>query len=226
MSGFTLGDYVTVNERLKAALDKYPDLIVNEDAPKFIEAPDGKIFVEVRMVVRRSHDDLIPMVGFIWEEYPGTTPYTRGSEQPNAATSCLGRILGYMGFGIGKSIASADDVQRREEVRAKPDLKIVKAVGNSVARSVDPFTDEPQGEVIVGDCTKGQMGKIRALGRERGVTLTPTLCKDISKIVGRTISKLDSLTKREASTVIEAWAPKIIPNEAGEIPDPIDEEPF
>jgi hypothetical protein len=226
MSGFSLGDYVTVNERLKAALDKYPDLIVNEDAPKFIEAPDGKIFVEVRMVVRRSHDDLIPMVGYIWEEYPGTTPYTRGSEQPNAATSCLGRILGYMGFGIGKSIASADDVQRREEVRAKPDLKIVKAVANSVARPVDPFTDEPQGDVIVGDCTKGQMGKIRALGRERGVTLTPTLCKDISKIIGRTITKLDSLTKREASTVIEEWAPKIIANEAGEIPDPIDEEPF
>ncbi|NBX13218.1 MAG: hypothetical protein EBR06_05285, partial [Acidimicrobiia bacterium] len=66
----------------------------------------------------------------------------------------------------------------------------------------------------------------RALGRERGVTLTPTLCKDISKVIGRTISKLDSLTKREASNVIEAWAPKIIPNEAGEIPDPIDEEPF
>ena len=51
MSGFSLGDYVTFNERLKAALEKYPDLIVNEDAPKFVEAPDGKIFVEVRMVV-------------------------------------------------------------------------------------------------------------------------------------------------------------------------------
>ena len=86
MSGFSLGDYVTVNERLKAALAKYPDLIVNEDAPRFIEAPDGKTFVEVRMVVRRSHEDLIPMVGYIWEEYPGQTPYTRGSEQPNAAT--------------------------------------------------------------------------------------------------------------------------------------------
>ena len=53
MSGFSLGDYVTVNERLKAALQKFPDLIVEEHPPKFVEAPDGKVFVEVRMVVRQ-----------------------------------------------------------------------------------------------------------------------------------------------------------------------------
>jgi hypothetical protein len=95
---FSLGDYVTVNDRLKAALEKFPDLRVAELPPKMIEA-GGKHFIEVQMTVYRHAEDLVPMVGHAWEEFPGTTPYTRGSEAANAATSCLGRILGYMGFG-------------------------------------------------------------------------------------------------------------------------------
>jgi hypothetical protein len=47
---FSLGDYVTVNERLKAALEKFPDLRVAELPPKMIEA-GGKHFVEVQMTV-------------------------------------------------------------------------------------------------------------------------------------------------------------------------------
>ena len=232
MSGFSLGDYVTVNERLKAALEKYPELIVNEDPPRFVEAPDGKTFVEVRMVVRRDRDDLVPMIGFIWEEYPGTTPYTKGSEQPNAATSCLGRILGYMGFGIGKSIASADDVQRRETVRQKPDPVIVKAVAKAVTYPngdpvLDPFTDEPQVDAPrEAGASKAQMGKIRALGKEKGIATTQGLTDAITQLLGRKVEKLDYLSKREASKVIEAWLPKVIQNPAGEVPDQLDEEPF
>jgi hypothetical protein len=232
MGGFSLGDYVTVNERLKAALEKFPDLIVEEHPPKFVEAPDGKTFVEVRMVVRRDRDDLIPMVGYIWEEYPGKTPYTLGSEQPNAATSCLGRILGYMGFGIGKSIASADDVQRRETVRQKTDPVIVKAVAKAVTYPngdpvLDPFTDEPQvDEPREAGASKAQMGKIRALAKERGIVTTKGITDGITQLLGRKVEKLDYLSKREASRVIESWLPKVISNPAGEIPDQLDEEPF
>jgi hypothetical protein len=232
MGGFSLGDYVTVNERLKAALEKFPDLIVEEHAPKFVEAPDGKTFVEVRMVVRRDRDDLIPMVGYIWEEYPGKSSFTLGSEQPNAATSCLGRILGYMGFGIGKSIASAEDVQRRETVRQKNDPVIVKAVAKAVTYPngdpvLDPFTDQPQvDEPREAGASKAQMGKIRALAKERGIVTTKGITDAITQLLGRKVEKLDYLSKREASKVIEAWLPKVIANPAGEIPDQLDEEPF
>ena len=54
---FSLGDYVTVNERLRAALEKFPDLRVAELPPKIVEA-GGKLFVEVQMFVRRHADDL------------------------------------------------------------------------------------------------------------------------------------------------------------------------
>jgi hypothetical protein len=230
MSGFSLGDYVTVNERLKAALERFPELRVVEDAPKFVEAPDGKTFIEVSMTVYRSPEDPLPMRGFIHEEYPGTTPYTKASEQANASTSCLGRILGFMGFGIGKSIASADDVQRREHSKPftlqKP--KIVPTVYPDGSPVPDPFTGKQQEskEYAPGDATKAQMGKIRALGKGFGVATTKGLCERIAPVIGRSITSLDQLTKREAGQVIESWLPPVIPDPAGEIPTPLDEEPF
>jgi hypothetical protein len=203
---FSLGDYVTVNDRLLQALEKFPDLRIKEGEPIFVTAPDGKVYVQTSMTVYRAWDDMIPMVGYIWEEFPGTTPYTKGSEQPNAATSCLGRILGYMGFGIKKSIASRDDVARRETV--KPRIEpVTYPNGDPVP---DPFTDQQQTRTVYppGDATKGQMGKIRGLGRERGVVSNAGLMNAVGKVIGRTISQLDDLSKREASSVIEAWSPE------------------
>lgn len=230
MSGFSLGDYVTVNERLKAALEKFPELRVVEDAPKFIEAPDGKTFIEVRMTVFRDTEDKRPMIGYIHEEYPGTSSFTKGAEQANASTSCLGRILGFMGFGIAKSIASKDDVERREAPRAstpqKP--KVVPVVYEDGGPVPDPFTGDQQKDEVnpPGDISKAQMFKIRALGKERGIVTTPGLTSAISPIVKRKITKLDDLSKREASRVIEEWLPPVIPDPAGEIPGPLEEEPF
>jgi hypothetical protein len=227
---FNLDNYVTVNERLRLALEKFPDLRVHESEPRLIEA-GGQLFIQVEMVVRRTADDLVPMVGYIWEEFPGKTPYTKGAEQPNAATSCLGRILGYMGFGITKSIASQDDVARREPkketfVPQKP--KVVPVTYPDGGPVPDPFTGEQQthDEFPPGDVTKPQMGKIRALGKGMGVSTTKGLCERISPLIGRSIVSLDQLSKKEAGHVIESWIAPVIPDPAGEIPDPIHDEPF
>ena len=227
---FSLGDYVTVNDRLKAALAKYPDLIVREDAPRIIEA-GGKLFVEARMEVYRDANDLVPMIGHAWEEFPGTTPYTRGSEAANAMTSCLGRILGYMGFGITKSIATREDVQHREPTQSprqafRQQIPTVTPTTYPDGDPVpDPFTGEQQTTNVYppGDVTKGQMGKIRALGRERQLLANKALYAAVTGIIGRPISALDVLSKREASAIIEAWLPPVIPDPAGEVAD---EEPF
>ena len=77
-----------------------------------------------------------------------------------------------------------------------------------------------------GDVTKPQMGKIRALGKGMNVATTKGLCERISPIIGRTITSLDQLSKKEAGKVIESWLPPVIPDPAGEIPTPLDEEPF
>jgi hypothetical protein len=236
MMSFSLGDYVTVNDRLKAALEKFPELRVIERAPRIVDAA-GKTFVEVQMTVYRDASDTVPMLGHAWEEFPGTTPYTRGSEAANAATSCLGRILGYMGFGINKSIATQDDVKHREPqhtpqspraafVAQKP--KVVPTVYPSGEAVPDPFTGEQQMTNVypAGDVTKGQMGKMRALAREQNIMSNKDLFAAIGGIIGRNINALDVMSKREASQVIESWLPPVIPDPAGEIPTPFDEEPF
>jgi hypothetical protein len=58
------------------------------------------------------------------------------------------------------------------------------------------------------------------------VATTKGLCERIAPIIGRSITSLDQLSKKEAGKVIESWLPPVIPDAAGEIPDPLDEEPF
>jgi hypothetical protein len=52
------------------------------------------------------------------------------------------------------------------------------------------------------------MFKIRALGKERGLVSNMGLMGAVGKVIGRSISQLDDLSKREASSVIEAWSPE------------------
>jgi hypothetical protein len=52
------------------------------------------------------------------------------------------------------------------------------------------------------------MGKIRGLGRQRGIVSNMGLMGAVGKVIGRSINALDDLSKREASSVIEAWSPE------------------
>lgn len=108
-----LDGYIQVPERLRLALEKYPDLRIVEDDPKIVEI-DGHYFISVKVTVYRDADDPLPTVGTAWEPFPGRTPYTKDSEMMNASTSALGRALGFMGLGIDRSIASANEVQNRQ----------------------------------------------------------------------------------------------------------------
>lgn len=107
-----LSGYVFVRDRLRLALEKYPDLHVTEKTPIFQEV-NGATIILCEVIVGRTPDDPHPINAHATEPYPGKTPYTRDSEVANGMTSALGRALGYLGFGIDKSIASADDVQNR-----------------------------------------------------------------------------------------------------------------
>ena len=104
-----LSGYVTVVDRLRAALEAFPDLrIVERSAELVTWADDLRLLCTVE--VRRTVDDPVPVVASAAEVYPGRTPYTRGSELMNGMTSAVGRALGYMGFGLAAGLASADEV--------------------------------------------------------------------------------------------------------------------
>jgi hypothetical protein len=185
------------------ALEKYPDLRIQESQPSFREVND-KLYIEIRCTVWRDKDDQLPTIAFCWEPFPGTTPYTRDSEQMNASTSALGRALGMMGFGIDHKMASKQEVLARQEPRTEvaryPDGEPIP----------DPFTGEPQTNVVPmkagpGKASEKQIGMIRALGRTRGYTPGSQIMREIGNVLNREVVKFDELSKQEASAVITAW---------------------
>ena len=106
-----LGDYVDVPTRFRLALDKWPELRVIEEPAKVITIGD-KTFISVTMTVYRDPSDPLPCVATCWELFPGRTPFNLNSEQQNASTSCLGRVLGLM-LPFSK-MASFEEVQNRQ----------------------------------------------------------------------------------------------------------------
>jgi hypothetical protein len=98
----------------------------------------------------------------MFEPYPGRTTFTKLSEQANGATSALGRALGYMGFGIDKSIASSNEVLGRQQ-SAEDDRKTVV----SIARPT-PVLDSPRETPtsVMGPRSK-QIGEARLSAREQ-----------------------------------------------------------
>ena len=106
-----LKDYVDVPTRFRLALDKWPELRVVETPAEIVTIGD-RTFISVTMTVYRDPSDPLPCIATCWEPFPGMTPYVKNSEQMNASTSCLGRVLGLM-IPFGK-MASFEEVQNRQ----------------------------------------------------------------------------------------------------------------
>ena len=195
MSGFKLGDYVDVPTRLAMALKKYPDLRIAESRPQIVEV-DAQKFVEISCTVWRDANDLVPVVAYCWEQIPGKTPYTRGSEMMNSSTSCLGRALGFLGLGIGKSIASRDEVETAQARHAPAQLAAVVPMRDDVEV---PFPEEKPRDYA----TPKQLGMMRALANGQGLK-GDDLKSFCSATVGREIHTTGDLLKHDVSKVIDA----------------------
>lgn len=137
---FDLSEYVDVKTRLKQALKVFPQLRIVEHRPEITTVGD-QLFIECSVTVSRDPDDPIPVTAYMFEPYPGRTSFTKLSEQANGATSALGRALGYMGFGIDKSIATSNEVLGRQEA-ADDRNKVI-----NVARPT-PVLDGPRAKEI------------------------------------------------------------------------------
>lgn len=117
--GFDQSDYVDVKTKLRLAYARWPDMKIHETEPKIVEI-GGDLKIQITCTVHRTPDDPIPAVFTCWEPYPGTTPFTRGSEQQNCSTSAVGRALSIAGIGLGSPIASAEDVRNAQAANTGP----------------------------------------------------------------------------------------------------------
>ncbi len=120
---FNIDNYVDVPTRLAEALKRFPDLRIQETSAEVVTMPDGSTFYRCTVTVWRDDKDPLPSIATAAEPYPGKTPYTKNSEFMVGMTSALGRALGYMGFGINKSIASRNEIEARQDPK-KPDAQI------------------------------------------------------------------------------------------------------
>jgi len=188
-----LDGYVTVNERLKLALQKYPELRVEELPFQIVEIGDQtNLHCTVR--VYTTPDDARPVLGSVLEPVPGRTPYTRHSELMVGMTSALGRALGYLGFGIDKGIASNDEVAARvgtdrEFNDAMPAVKATKvgsraktgaqkAAQAALERAGSADTGEPAESLL--EAFPGASVKKRAEPTEKMLNFYKRLCRERS----------------------------------------------
>jgi len=192
MNAFNLGDYVDVPTRLAQALKQFPDLRIQETKP-IIVTVDNQQYVEISCTVWRDANDLLPTVAYCWEPIPGKSPFTKGSEMMNASTSCLGRALGFLGMGIGKSIASRNEVQARQPAT-------VAQVSPIRADLEQPFGDTTDTKQYA---SPKQRGMIRAKAFEKKIG-TAELMPYINKLLKNEYSSIEALSKQEASQVIES----------------------
>ncbi len=169
-----LDGYVDVAQRLRLALLAHPNLRIVESAPEIRYVGD-RAFLEVNVTVWRNEDDAQPVNAHAWEPFPGRTPFTRDSEMMNAATSALGRALGYMGFGIDRGISTADEIRHRQDTPDAPQRPVEAPV--SAERPVD---GPPP--------TSRQLDTIHAICRERGQDFahwTPRSAEEASMFIER-----------------------------------------
>jgi hypothetical protein len=142
-----LGDYIEVKDRLKMALEKHPELRVIEEPAQTIPIGD-RLFLICRVQVHRDTTDTMPVVAAAWEPLPGRTPYTKDSELMVGFTSALGRALGYMGFGITKSIASANEVKNRPPESPRIDANALGGTEGAPKWNADNGASEKQKRAI------------------------------------------------------------------------------
>jgi hypothetical protein len=133
MSDFKISDdYTEVPERMAMVRALYPNATfrpANLDKPYSIEKIGEINYIIYTAAIYREPFDECPAIGIAWEQVPGLTPFTKGSELMNAETSAWGRACIAVGIPA-KKIASAEDVRNRQSEK-------IKVIAN------EPVIDDP-----------------------------------------------------------------------------------
>ena len=207
-----LKDYVDVPARMRMVHEKFPDVRIVEHEPRIITIGD-KLYIQVKVQAWRSPDDQHPCIAYCWEPFPGDTPYTRDSEQMNAATSALGRLAALLLPGAFAKQASANEVLHRA---GPPRQARVPAVGGPDPWDTDAEHAQAINDIIVREreakqqasagapASAPQKKMIAAVAKRKGLTVTEDLRVFCADTIGRDLVSAKDLTKAEASQVIDA----------------------
>jgi len=163
---YDLGDYVDVKTRIELLLKKYPEASIQFEFCGLMEGNPDYIWGIAR--VYRTADDVRPSTGTCSELAQGKTAFTRGSELANLETSAIGRAIGALGIGLGKSMASKQEVNAAQARQVTPTAAPIE---------VDPWAlvDEPNLDRPV--CAHGQMERKTGFKKD-GTPYAGWICAD------------------------------------------------
>ena len=159
-STFNLGDYVDVKERLKLFYDRYPDGSIQFEFKGILESNPDMIWGIA--YAYRTAEDQKPGIGTASELAIGKTTYTRGSELMNLETSAWGRAIAALGIGLGKSVATKQEVQSAAERQMDPwgEKPLPAVPERPVKGPASPMTDKQYKYIIA--CFNGATDAMKA----------------------------------------------------------------
>lgn len=144
---YDISDYVDVKTRIDLFYAKYPDGSIQFEFMGVM--PGNPDFIWGIARAYRTEQDLRPFTGTCSELAKGSTNFTRGSELANLETSAIGRCIGSGGIGLGKSIASKQEVNAAQARQSAP---------AAAPLHQDPWALETQNTAsTVPDCQHGTM---------------------------------------------------------------------
>lgn len=118
---YDLSEYVDVKTRIELFYKKFPEGSLQFEFKGTM--PNNPEYIWGISYAYRHPEDPRPAMGTASELATGKTSFTRGSELANLETSCHGRSIGALGLGLGKSMATLQEVvyaQERQKASDKP----------------------------------------------------------------------------------------------------------
>lgn len=142
---YDISDYVDVKTRIELLYKKFPEASIQFEFKGVMEGnPD---FIWGIAYVYRHPEDPRPATGTCSELAQGKTAFTRGSELANLETSAIGRAIGALGIGLGKSMATKQEVNAAQARQVTP----------AAAPEVDPWAKPDEDYPTVPQCLHGNM---------------------------------------------------------------------
>ena len=210
MPGFNLDNYETVEDRLVKFWDDHTDGRINTSIHYY---DDTRILVRAEVYFDR--EDVRPVATGYAEELRGASPVNRTSHAENAETSAIGRALancGYAAKGARPSREEMQKVQRATPMVASPKNNVNEImdelVSNGATYVEDSEQEQPRNISIKNpgeSASPKQLGMLRAVLRNQGISDNKEVADICSAAVNRNITKLDELTKGEASALITQY---------------------
>jgi len=200
---YDLQGYVDVATRLRMALKDWPQLRIQETTCT-LEQVGEQLFMVCVVTIWRDERDTVPVIASAAEQIPGRTPYTRNAERMVGFTSALGRGLGYMGYGIEKAIASADEVEHRkqQDETQMSDRQRFAQQAQRTQTVVQEQTDKRRIGKPDAPATPAQIKMIKIQAKKAGIDTDEQLQQVCTDTLGENVA-VNKLSKQQASTLIE-----------------------